>query len=272
MNKINTVVSTTENGGHPGLMTAEDKAKLDTIKWSANNYILPKATDKTLGGVKSSNTGTEPGRDYNVQVNSDGTMKVNVPWTDTTYSLPTASSSEKGGVKLGADKLSNLDTPNPTDNNDRYYPIQTDKNDRLVVNVPWTDNHNTAHLRAGNDTTISNEATNNGDTYLKIVDGGSKTSSLNISGIGGTEVKSDADGNITISSPIVTTYNTLNASNNDTSGRYVIKGPGMYKANTNYYLAGNGTWVNGILVPVPDKNKDKGKILKVDENGNPYWE
>lgn len=323
LNKINTVVSTGQttsngsgNGGHPGLMTAEDKAKLDTIAWSANNYSLPKAdsnvlggiklgyttnetnetnrnyklqTDtngngyvnvpwtvyslptankNTLGGVKSSDTGTESGRDYNVQVNPDGTMKVNVPWTDTTYTLLTASSSTLGGVKLGADKLTDLDTPIPTDDNGRYYPIQTDKNDKLVVNVPWTDNHNTAELHAGNNNSNNNEQTNNGYTYLKIVDGGN-VSSLKISGTGDTKVTSNASGDITISSPTVTTYNTLNASNNDTSGKYVIKGPGSSKANTNYYLAGNGTWVKGILVPVPTV---EGKTLKSHADGTVSWE
>lgn len=46
-------------------------------------YQLPIATTSVLGGVKSSTTGTTANRDYNVQVKSDGTMKVNVPWTDT---------------------------------------------------------------------------------------------------------------------------------------------------------------------------------------------
>lgn len=48
-------------------------------------YTLPVATASVLGGVKSSTTGTTPDRDYLVEVNSNGTMKVNVPWTDTTY-------------------------------------------------------------------------------------------------------------------------------------------------------------------------------------------
>ena len=267
LNKINTVVSTTENGGHPGLMTAEDKAKLETIAWSANNYILPKATDKNLGGVKSSLTGTITGRDYNVQVNSDGTMKVNVPWTDTTYSLPTASSSKEGGVKLGADKVNSLETPNPTSSADRYYPIQTDKDDKLVVNVPWTDNHNTAYLRAGNNSSITNDDTNNNNTYLKIVDGGS-VSSLKISGTGGTEVKSDASGNITIDSPNVPSYTLLNSSSTQGAG-FLVTGAGHGKNNTNYFLAGNGTWVKIILVPAPTV---EGKTLKSHANGTVYWD
>ena len=41
------------------------------------------ATSSTLGLVKSQTTGTTSNRNYGVEVNSDGTMKVNVPWTDT---------------------------------------------------------------------------------------------------------------------------------------------------------------------------------------------
>ena len=312
LNKINTVVSTTENGGHPGLMTAEDKAKLNTIDSNANNYSLPKASstalggimlgyttnenDKnykletdnngngyvnvpwtvyslptasknTLGGVKSSSTGLEPGRDYNVQVNSDGTMKVNVPWTDTTYTLLTASSSTLGGVKLGANKLDKLNTPSSTSINGRYYPIQTDKDDKLVVNVPWQNTHNTAELHAGKNNSINNEQTNNGSTYLKIVDGGN-VSSLKISGSKGTKVTSNASGNITIESPIVTSYNKLSNINNDESIGYVIAGPGFKGANTSFYLAGNGTWQQGILVPIPTV---EGKTLKSHADGTVYW-
>ena len=247
-------------------------------------------------------------------INSNGTSPV---WVANEPILPTASSSTLGGVKLGADKLSNLDTPNSTSDADRYYPIQTDKDDKLVVNVPWTgsvyslptankdtlggvkskdtgtepgrdydvqvnsdgtmkvnvpwtdtNTHNTAELRAGNNTSTSNEATDNGGTYLKIVDGGNKTSSLKISGTGYTEVKSDADGNITISSPIVPIYDTLSSKKYLTSKSYVVHGPGKDKSNTKYYLAGNGTWVNGILVPIPTGG---GKTLKSNADGTVYW-
>ncbi len=66
-------------------------------------YTLPIASASALGGVKSATTGTTSGRDYNVQVNSDGTMKVNVPWvnTDTTYNVATSSAN---GLMSAADK------------------------------------------------------------------------------------------------------------------------------------------------------------------------
>lgn len=64
-------------------------------------YTLPIASASALGGVKSATTGTTSGRDYKVQVNSDGTMKVNVPWTNTTYSTATPSAN---GLMSAADK------------------------------------------------------------------------------------------------------------------------------------------------------------------------
>lgn len=77
-----------------GLMSSTQFSKLSGIADKANNYVLPTATATVLGGVKSTTTGTTANRNYNVQVNSDGTMKVNVPWVDTntTYSVATTSS------------------------------------------------------------------------------------------------------------------------------------------------------------------------------------
>lgn len=316
LNKINTVVSTAvEGGGHPGLMTAKDKAKLDTIDEGANNYSLPKASSTALGGImlgyitnendrkyklqtddngngyvnvpwtvyslpiankdklggvkSSSNTNSDNNNKiYHVGVNTNGIMTVNVPWTDTKYSLPPASSFEKGGVKLGADKLPSLDTPSSTSDAGKYYPIQTDKNDKLVVNVPWTDTntHNTAYLYAGNNNNSTrNEATNNGYMYLKIVDGDSKTSSLKISGTGGTKVTSNASGDITINSPSYTVLNSSSSSSNN----YLVHGAGYGQNNNNYYLAGNGTWVKGILVPVPPTN---GNFTLKCNNGVLSWD
>lgn len=61
-------------------VNATDGVTLDGVTYK---YELPQANADTLGGVKSTVTGTTADRNYNVEVNSDGTMKVNVPWTDT---------------------------------------------------------------------------------------------------------------------------------------------------------------------------------------------
>lgn len=85
-------------------------------------YTLPIATANTLGGVKSSTTGTTSGRDYNVEINADGTMKVNVPWTDanTTYSVASESSNglmsstDKSKLDNIAENANNYTLPNAT--------------------------------------------------------------------------------------------------------------------------------------------------------------
>ena len=83
-------------------------------------YTLPIASSTILGGVKSSTTGTTSGRDYNVEINSDGTMKLNVPWIDTnsTYNVVTEtadglmSSTDKSKLDNIADNANNYTLPN----------------------------------------------------------------------------------------------------------------------------------------------------------------
>lgn len=95
VNSTNTtynVASTTANG----LMSKEDKAKLDGIT-GTGSYTLPTATTSALGGIKVGYTNS--GKNYKVQVDSNGNAYVNVPWTDnnTTYSNMTAATASAAG-------------------------------------------------------------------------------------------------------------------------------------------------------------------------------
>ena len=273
LNKINTVVSTSQttsngsgNGGHPGLMTAEDKAKLDTIKWSANNYSLPKATDNSLGGIQLGYTTNENDRNYRLETDDNGNGYVNVPWT--VYSLPIANKDKLGGVKS-----SNTGTePN------RDYNVQVNSDGTMKVNVPWTDNnsHDTARITVGTQDTTQNNQTNGQElTYINIIDNENENKShIKVKGDGGTEVSSNSSGELVISSPTVQSYNTLKndslTNNYNILTSYLVFGPGESKANTSYFLAGDGTWVKVISVPTPTSN-DYGKTLKCDNNGKIYW-
>ena len=64
-----------------GVITSNDKAKLDGIAVGANKYVLPTATTAALGGIKTNYTNN--GKNYKVAVDSNGNAYVNVPWTDT---------------------------------------------------------------------------------------------------------------------------------------------------------------------------------------------
>lgn len=57
---------------------------------------IPAATSEKIGGIKSQKTGTTSGKDYKVEVASDGTAKVNVPWTDTNTTYAKATTSADG--------------------------------------------------------------------------------------------------------------------------------------------------------------------------------
>ena len=72
------VVTTTANG----LMTKEDKSKLDNIQANANNYSLPTASTNTLGGVKIGD---------NVNINNNGSISIKL-----------ASSTDFGVVRTGS--------------------------------------------------------------------------------------------------------------------------------------------------------------------------
>ena len=119
----------------------------------AGEYVtiddLPtQATSTKLGLVKSSTTGTAANRNYNVQVNSDGTMKVNVPWTDTNTShshfagvgLVGSGSAGTSGTytykaKLRSETALTVDSTAATASG-KVYPVAVDKSGYLSLNVP----------------------------------------------------------------------------------------------------------------------------------------
>lgn len=153
-----------------GLMSSTDKAKLDGIASSANNYSLPLMTSSVRGGAKIGFTTNATNRNYAVQLSNEQ-MYVNVPWTNTTYSnasssaaglmsatdkakldgiasganaysLPLASSSTRGGVKIGYTA------------NGKNYPVQL-SDEKMYVNVPWTDTNTNTTYSAGDGLSLS---------------------------------------------------------------------------------------------------------------------
>lgn len=63
-----------------GLMSADDKKKLNGIASGANNYTLPFAQDNVLGGIKTGYSSKD--NNYAVDLDNNNQAFVNVPWTD----------------------------------------------------------------------------------------------------------------------------------------------------------------------------------------------
>lgn len=68
--------------GSDGLMSKEDKTKLDGIENNANNYVLPAATNESLGGIKIGYTNN--GTNYSVKVDENNKAYVTVDTLVTT--------------------------------------------------------------------------------------------------------------------------------------------------------------------------------------------
>ena len=174
------------------------------------------------------------------------------------YILPTADVNTTGGVRLGY----------TTNNNQKNYGVQKDNNDNLFVNVPWTDNntHLRADLKVGTVNSQNNDNTSSTqETYIKIVENSIVRDAVKVVGKTGITISSSNSGELEING---VEYPILGSSQYFSSTGYRVRGPGQNKNTTSYYLAGNGTWQIGILVPIPT---EEGKTLKSHSNGTVYW-
>ena len=108
-----------------GLMSIEDKSKLDSIEHGANKYSLPAATKTVLGGIKvgdglSISNGYVLSSNKQTDNNFTNTLKTKLDGIESGANKYTASSSTLGGIKVGSrlsisnDKLS---ADKQTDNN-----------------------------------------------------------------------------------------------------------------------------------------------------------
>ena len=144
----NTVDNLRDSAGNAHEINAAYLDGKGAEEYATTDDLPTQATSTKLGLVKSSTTGTAANRDYNVQVNSDGTMKVNVPWTDTNTShnhsagvgLVGSGSAGTSGTytykaKLRSETALTVDSTAATALG-RVYPVAVDKSGYLSVNVP----------------------------------------------------------------------------------------------------------------------------------------
>lgn len=119
--------------------TTADKNKLAGVAENANNYSLPSATAERLGGIKTGYANS--GKNYKIQLDSQGNAYVNVPWTDNNTTYAQATSDKLGLVKIGYST------------NGKNYPVSLDSGGKMYVNVPWTDTNTTYGVVGANGST-----------------------------------------------------------------------------------------------------------------------
>ena len=159
-----------------GLMSKEDKTKLDGIEVGANKYTLPVATASILGGIKSGG---------DVSIGTDGTVTVNN--ATNVENVPVATTSKIGGVVSGGDI---------TVRQDGQVLVEHATEADTATNIPVATTSKIGGIKAGGDITVNSDGSviiqrastadnaendENGDnivnTYLKksdIINGDSK--------------------------------------------------------------------------------------------------
>ena len=87
--------------GQNGFMSVSDKVKLNGIAESANNYVLKKATDSDLGGIKIGFTANSSSKNYPVTLDLNDKAYVHVPWTDTQTDISNCVKNNEDGIING---------------------------------------------------------------------------------------------------------------------------------------------------------------------------
>jgi len=155
--------------GSGTVSVAVSDANTITITGSAASAASATATgvlklfSNTVQSVASNEVTATNGRTYGLQVDGDGKGVVNIPWTDTDTNTQRAAgtglslSSNTLNVNVGATGTTQAPQSITTTSN-RLYQVETDDQDNLVVNVPWSDTDtNTDTLQSVANSTSSAE-------------------------------------------------------------------------------------------------------------------
>lgn len=125
-----------------GLMSKDDKSKLDDLGLSGNSFndTLTNTKGLTLNLVGTSSSYNipivKPSTDastYGLMSGADKKKLDGIAEDANKYSLPAANANYLGGIRIGYSPLAGT----------KNYPVVLDTNNKAYVSVPWTDNNTT---------------------------------------------------------------------------------------------------------------------------------
>lgn len=260
LNKINTVNGSNANssnptgsGGKAGLMSADDKAKLDSIEWNAKSnfnftdiFNVPDASYGDRGVVKLGTTGNitinTSNKVYPVQVDSSGHMGVSVPWQNDPNTHYITNVAVGNG---GTSSVTNIDDP-------QVALFEKDGNNALSETIK------SFQIKGGDNITVKSGSDNS-----VVISGKAGVPPYNAVNNAGQILAVTSDGNgmewrDENSYPDLWTESGYN--NNDEDTLYLVYGPGSSNAKANYYLAGDGSWQQAITRLYAGANKSTGVL------------
>lgn len=147
--------------------TSDAWSEWEDISSNSNNGVteIPVATSSTLGGIKV--TGDALGSSVTIMaLSTDVREYIPVQITQDSravvaLAISTATESALGGIKITGNALGSSVTINSASTTaGRYYPVQITRDDKAVVNVPWTSSSSTTPVTTTTAATIATLAKN----------------------------------------------------------------------------------------------------------------
>lgn len=157
-----------------GLMSATDKTKLDGVEAGANNYVLPKATTSSLGGVKPDGStitvdadGTIHGASSIAELNDIGDVNISNPQDG--QSLVYDATNEEWVNSQGTSQIDELndigdvDITTPTNGQALVYNSTTENWENGTVSTVEIDDTTTSQTKVWSSDKVSSELANKVD-------------------------------------------------------------------------------------------------------------
>ena len=239
------VNSTATAGSYVTLLKSNSTNGYFTVANYGTNFKLQYTTKTAVDGGTNSVNKAVTLLDESGNTSFAGTVTVGTPTANThaatkayvdnhTHTLSLATDSGTNDITLAASTK---------------YKLTAGGSTYIFTTPPNTDTHYTTHLYAGSGS-AANAATTNGNTKITVVDNSAVRNNVTIKGILGTDVSSDASGNISIGNGIAKLNQAVAISSTEANNWQLIANgemTGSTDINMLFVVTDNCSHANGLL-------------------------